>query len=195
MQGLIFSRPALRLWTATKSGMKINIESREDPFNSLKEKDWSDQPKRTGNFRRYARTLFVVFTMSLRLKEPSQSRTQTLYSRMASYIASGARSALFGHSIAPRTTRACAKIAGARSGSKIVPLIFGSLRNERISTSPVTPSTKATRSRESGKAVTDVTRHGIVCRIGGSTSGVRLLSGLSVGCIGSNSPSIHRYVR
>ena len=47
------------------------------------------------------------------------------------------------------------RLLGSRSGSKIVPSIFGSLRNERISTSPVTPSTKATRSRESGKAVTD----------------------------------------
>src|SRR5882724_7039482 len=97
---------------------------------------------------------------------------------MASYIAFGARSAPFGHSIAPSTTRACAKIAGSRSGSKIVFSILGSLRNERISTSPVTPSTKATRSRESGKTVTDVIRHGTACRIGGSTSAVRLLLGV-----------------
>jgi hypothetical protein len=38
------------------------------------------------------------------------------------------------------------------------------------------------------------TRQRTVCRIPGSTSGIRLLSGVSVGCIGSNPLSIHRDV-
>ena len=42
----------------------------------------------------------------------------------------------------------------------MVPSILGLLRIKRMCTSPVVPSTKVTRSRESGKAATDVTRQG-----------------------------------
>ena len=73
---------------------------------------------------------------------------------MASYIAFGARSAPFGHSIAPSTTRACAKIAGSRSGSKIVFSILGSLRNDRshidIPGHPIHKSHAQPRIRQSG---------------------------------------------
>jgi len=75
MLGLIFSWSALRLRptrvlddlpallplvAARRVVQKLRLNQGKDPFNSLKEKDWSDQPKRTDNFRKYARTVFVV---------------------------------------------------------------------------------------------------------------------------------------
>jgi len=113
--------------------------------------------------------------LGLRLAFEFQSRTHCPRSRMASYIASGARSAPFGHWTAPNTTWAWAKIAGSRSGSKTVPSIFELLRNDFIWTSPAAPSTKTTCKQASGNVVTDDTRHGTVCFIAGSISAVRLM--------------------
>lgn len=123
------------------------------------------------------------------------SSIQMPASRMASYMASGERSAPFDHSTVPCTILADANTAGSRRGSNTVPSTLREARRACISTSPVVPSTKLTRRRLFGSTVTDTTRHGTVWRIGGSTSEVRWLSGSLVRGTGPNPPSTHRDVR
>lgn len=103
------------------------------------------------------------------------SSTQRPFSRIASYMASGARSAPVGQCTAPNTTSTCRNLSGSRRGSKDVPSSFGTARKRSNSTSPCVPATNATLSREPGNACADTTRHGTWCRIVGTTVAVRSL--------------------
>ena len=80
-----------------------NISDSEIPPAKARRAPSSDNNFLCGLCVSLLREIFRIFgcgfcrAVSLRSHEPPQSRTQTLYSRMASYIASGARSAPFGH--------------------------------------------------------------------------------------------------
>lgn len=114
------------------------------------------------------------------------SRIQTPLWRIASYMASGARSAPFGHWTAPISILALANSAASRNGSNTVPSTAGLARKVRIRTSPSVPSTKVTRRRLSSKTSTEAARHGTLWRTSGATSAVRSVSGDLAGCIASS---------
>src|ERR1700693_4459775 len=95
-----------------------------------------------------------------------QDSTQRPFCRIASYMASGARSAPLGQQTAPNSsTKTRWNRSGLRAnGSKTVPRISSFPRRTPRSTSPIVPSAKQTRRRLPDRVSTVATRQGTVWR-------------------------------
>ena len=79
-------------------------------------------------------------------------------------------------------------VAGFLPGSWAMPCLPVTGLNMGMFTVPTVPSTKVTRRQASGRATTEVTRHGTRGRIGGVTPAVRSASAVGGVCMVSNPP-------